>query len=738
MQKDQSPATQSDTSHFIMHEAQIVSPGIYYQSDKQCWLFITEASSYALGISTENLLLHLYWGPRLTSFAGLPVPQLPQGRASQGPGMSVATEEYPAFGGLHYNETAARATFSDGTRDLDLRFADFALDTQTPLPELRILLQDAVYPLQVTLRYRLDTINDLVVRSASFVNMGNDTIILERVFSAVWHLPRQFAARTLTTLAGHWAGETRIQQQTIVAGTALLESRRGITGATSYPWFAIENTDKAHAGESYFGTLAWSGNWVIRATTTVTGATAIAGGIHDHDFAWRLGNGERFDTPDFIAGFAPDHADGIRHRLHRYSSAHVLPQPQTSQLRPILYNSWEATTFDVSEKGQAILAERAAQLGVELFTMDDGWFAGRHDDHAGLGDWYADSSKFPHGLSPLVQRVHELGMQFGLWVEPEMVNPASELYRAHPDWVYYFTTRPRSESRHQLVLNVSRADVQAYLIAVLDKLVGEHDIQFLKWDMNRPISEPGWPEYVAQGGEAREIWVRHTWGVYAIMDELRRRHPKLSIESCSSGGSRADLGILRRTDQVWTSDNTHPDARLLIQEGTSYILPARVMGAWVTDAGRHEIPLSYRFHVSMLGMLGIGGHLLNWTQAEMAEAQKWIAIYKEIRPLLQQRGEQYWLISPSAHDGNLAAIEYAAPDGSEAVVFAFRRIDAFGEALPPLRLQNLRADALYHVEGVGSNTPGSTMHSGALLLHRGLELPLSRGPYASCLVRLRL
>jgi alpha-galactosidase len=718
--------------------AGVLSPGIHSLPEKRIWMLVTEQSCYALGITGEHLVLHLYWGPRLTSCAGLPEPHLPDDRAAQSPALTVATEEYPIYGGLRYAETVARAQFSDGTRDLDLSFVDAAIVEQATLPTLHIHLRDKVYPLLVTLRYQLDIANDLVIRSACFTNAGSDTIVLERVFSAAWHLPRQYARRTLTTLAGHWAGETRVQRQPLVAGTALIESQRGITGATAYPWFAIESDDKLHAGDIYFGTLAWSGNWVIRATTTITGTTTIVGGIHEHDFAWQLKSGASFETPDFIAGFAADHLDGARHRLHRYVCNHVLPQPQASQPRPVLYNSWEATTFDVTEEGQAILAERAAHLGIELFTVDDGWFAGRSNDHAGLGDWFADPRKFPRGLYLLVQRVQALGMQFGLWVEPEMVSPDSELYRAHPDWVYHFPTRPRSEARHQLVLNVCRTDVQNYLLDVLDKLVGEHDIQFLKWDMNRPLSEPGWPAYVAQGSEAREIWVRHTWGVYAIMDELRRRHPRLSIESCASGGSRADLGILRRTDQVWTSDNTHPDARLLIQEGLSHILPARVMGAWVTDAGRQDIPLAFRFHVSMLGMLGVGGHLLHWTDEELAEAKKWIALYKELRPLLQGQGEQYWLIAPSAHNGTLAAVEYTAPDASEAIVFAFRRIDAFHEPLPPLRLQHLRPDAFYGVETLGSNAPTETVQSGALLMHRGLELPLHRGHYASCIIRLRL
>jgi alpha-galactosidase len=710
-----------------------LSTGIHADPSRRLWALVTAQSTYAFGVTDDGLLMHLYWGSRLVSLIDLPSAELKPERSSQEPGLSKATEEYPPFGGLRYGETAAKVTFADGTRELDLRFATAETTERDGLPAIIVTMRDAAYPLTVQLGYKVDVENDLIIRSVTFASEADETIRIERAFSAIWHLPRQYAPRTLTTLAGQWLGETRLQQQPIVAGTALIESRRGITGAAANPWFAIESTFET-ATETYFGALAWSGNWVIRATTDITGATAVAGGIHEHDFSWLLKSGESFTTPEFVAGFAQDGFNGARRRLHHYTREQVLPKPQASQPRPVLYNSWEATFFDVTEEGQRKLAERAARLGVELFVVDDGWFPARVNDHAGLGDWQPDPVKFPRGLKPLSEYVKNLDMQFGLWVEPEMVNADSDLYRAHPDWIYHFPTRPRSEARNQLVLNMARADVQAYLIEVLNKLVAENGIDFLKWDMNRPISEPGWSDEIERGGEAREIWVRHALGVYAVMDALRANHPDLVIESCSSGGSRADLGILRRTDQIWTSDNTHPEARLFIQEGFSLVFPARVMVAWVTDQGRGLLPVAYRCHVSMLGTLGIGGNLVHWSDEEMDEVANWIAIYKEIRPLVQD-GDQYWLLSPHTTHGEVTAIEYVTAD--EAVVFAFRRADLFGEQLPRLRLLKLQPEANYRVEILGQKDSASYEASGAELMGYGLSLPLKRGPFASCVVRLK-
>ena len=296
----------------------------------------------------------------------------------------------------------------------------------------------------------------------------------------------------------------------------------------------------------------------------------MTGGYNDFDFSWPLKPGESLSTPPYYGGFSSRGFGEASRLMHRLERNEILPDHAHPHVRPVLYNSWEATTFDVNEPGQKVLAEKAAKLGVELFVMDDGWFGKRNDDHAGLGDWYVNPQKFPQGLQPLISYVNSLGMDFGLWFEPEMVNPDSDLYRHHPDWAMNFPGRPRSEARNQLVLNMARDDVKEYIFGVLDKMLSENNIKYIKWDMNRHFGEPGWAEVPV--AEQKEIWVKYVRNVYEIIDRLRAKHPNLEIESCSGGGGRLDLGILERVNVVWTSDNTEAFDRLGIQEGFTYRL----------------------------------------------------------------------------------------------------------------------------------------------------------------------
>ena len=363
------------------------------------------------------------------------------------------------------------------------------------------------------------------------------------------------------------------------------------------------------------------------------------------------------------------------------SSIPLCPEAPHRRLRPVLYNSWEATGFDVNEADQEALAEKAASIGVERFVMDDGWFGQRKDDHAGLGDWYVNPQKFPHGLKPLIDKVHSLGMDFGLWVEPEMVNPDSDLYRKHPDWVLNFPGRPRTEGRHQLVLNLARPDVRAYVYGFLDKLLSENDIAFLKWDYNRNWSEPGWP--AAPLAEQKEVYVKYVENLYSILAELREKHPHVEIESCSGGGARVDLGILRYTDEVWPSDNTDPFDRLSIQDGFTYAYSPGLMMAWVTDSpnwmNNRSTSLEYRFLSSMQGSLGIGANLNKWTPEDFATAKKLVAEYKAVRATVQD-GALYRLISPLG-GSEYSVTESVARDGHEAVVFAFLHSSQQGKPL---------------------------------------------------------
>jgi alpha-galactosidase len=673
------------------------------------WVLETQTTSYAFGLNGAGLLTHRYWGPRLMRGEDYPpAPDPWQEGALNNPPNQLTPEEYPAYGGVNYVDPCLKATFADGVRDLVLRFEA----AETTADELLIHLRDAHYPLRVTLGYRVHGEYDLIERGVRLANQGDQPITIERVWSAQWHLPADERFR-LTHLTGRWLDEFHLVREPLTPGKKILESRRIITGHQHQPWFAVDRgVADEDQGDVWFGLLAWSGNWKLSAEVTEFASTRISLGVNDWDFAWRLNPGETFETPTSYAGYTAAGFGGMSRRLHDFVRDRLLPHGRT--VHKVLYNSWEATTFNVDIASQVALAELAAEMGVELFVMDDGWFHGRASENAGLGDWWPDAGKFPDGLGPLIERVNALGMDFGLWVEPEMVNPNSDLYRAHPDWVIHFPTRQRTESRNQLILNIGHAAVQNYLIDALDRLLSENNIAFIKWDFNRYVSEPGWPD---APGDQRELWVRFVYGLYRIWGALRERHPHVIWQSCASGGGRADYGMLRLADQVWVSDNTDATSRLGIQEGYSQLFPANTMEAWVTDSamGGRPLPLAFRFHVSMCGSLGVGGHLLHWSAAERAEARGWVALYKEIREVVQL-GDQYRLRSPQVH--GFAAVQYMAKDGAEGVLFAFRTHLVPPVSLPPIHLRGLDPDSLYEVEGIAG------AKSGAAWMHGGLRLEL--------------
>jgi alpha-galactosidase len=483
----------------------------------------------------------------------------------------------------------------------------------------------------------------------------------------------------------------------------------------------------------WFGALAWSGNWKLVVEESPVHQVRITGGYNDFDFSYPLNPGEHLDTPTYFGGFSANGFGGASRCMHRLELNEILPDHGRPRVRPVLYNSWEATEFKVNETGQEALAEKAAKIGVERFVMDDGWFGVRDNDRAGLGDWFVNPKKFPNGLQPLIKSVNSLGMDFGLWFEPEMVNPASQLYRLHPDWVMHFPDRPRSEARNQLVLNMARNDVKEYIFKAVDQVLTDNNIKFIKWDMNRHFGEPGWPEVsVAQ---QKEIWIKYVRNVYEIMDRLRAKHPGLEIESCSGGGGRVDLGVLQRTDEVWTSDNTEAFDRLTIQEGFTYAYAPKVMMAWVTDVpnmnGR-STPLDYRFLVAMQGSLGIGANLNKWSEADFNLARKMIAYYKNVRQTVQL-GAVYRLFSP--RESNLTANQYVSNDGKQAILFAFLHSQQFRNPVPTVYLRGLAPDGIYKVTKIDNKLlDQNETYSGSYLMNHGLSLKLV-GDYDSTLVQ---
>lgn len=686
-------------------------------------VFVLDAgpATYAVGVNEKNELQPVYFGARLWRDADFTQARSAPGWASFDLPPNTTPQEYPGYGGGLFTEPALKVTLPDGVRDLVLNYQSHAIQGD----ELEIRMKDISYNLEVALRYKVYG-QGVIRKHAVITNRTGAGLTLESAQSGTLSLEAAEGYR-LTYLYGRWAGETQMVEEEIHPGVKVMESRRGNTSHQANPWFAIDGPKRATEteGRVWFGALGWSGNWRIAVEQNPHWQVRVTAGLNTFDFSHPLASGASLETPPFYVGYSGEGFGGASRALHRFEREFILPGGLQAKPRPVLYNSWEATTFNVDEAGQTALAKKAAALGVERFVMDDGWFGARNDDHAGLGDWTVNPKKFPNGLKGLIDSVKGLGMDFGLWVEPEMVNPNSDLYRAHPDWAMHFPGRPRTEARNQLILNMARNDVKEHVFGVLDKLVTENDIAFFKWDMNRNASQPGWPE--APPAEQKKFWMEYTKNVYEIIDRLRAKHPKLEIESCSGGGGRIDLGILRRVEEVWTSDNTDALDRLRIQEGFSQAYTPQTMMAWTTDVpnfnGR-STPLRFRFIVAMQGALGIGNNLNHWTEADTALAKKMIGWYKGVRAVVQQ-GDLYRLASPRDPSG-FAATEYVAPGRGEAVVFATLHSQQYGRGVEPLRLRGLDPQAVYAVTDIDGR---ATEMSGAALMERGLPLRLT-GDYA--------
>ncbi|WP_433381337.1 alpha-galactosidase [Streptosporangium sp. CA-115845] len=687
---------------------------IEYDPQRRIWLFSTPTTAYALGLDDDGTPRHVHWGRPLTLEQAAAVPRFRDPADSSFEHPRADRAELPVTG---FGPSALQVRFPGGGQEIEWRYEGHAVDGG----HLTILLRDRCHPLAVELHYRVHADVDVLERWTVLRHTGDGAPIeLLRADSASWAVPH-LAAYRLSHVTGAWGSEFRLRRDAAPGGETVLTSRRGVSGHHANPWVMIDDgaAGEEH-GEVWSSALAWSGSWRITLHRSPAERLCWSGGFGHEGVTWRLEPGETLETPVFAGLYRPDGFGGTSRSWHAYIARHVLPA--ASESRPVLYNSWEATGWAVTEEGQKRLAGLAAEVGAELFVMDDGWFGARDSDEAGLGDWTPNPGKFPAGLDGLIAEVHRLGMRFGIWVEPEMVNPDSDLYRAHPDWVLRQPDRRRTLLRNQLVLDFGRPEVAAWAHDWLDRLVAGHAIDFLKWDMNRAFTEAGRPGT----GDPGRVWIEHVRGVYEVMDRLRADHPRLRIEACAGGGGRVDLGVLRRTDEAWTSDNTDAVDRIAIQHGYGQIYPTRTMAAWVTDSphfltGR-ELPLRFRFHVAMAGVLGVGGDLSRWSAAERAEAAELVAIYKEIRPVVQH-GVHHRLGEPP-----LTGAQYVADD--RVVVLAWRLSSRFGAPPVPLRLRGLDPDARYRDDDTGA------VHHGAVLLAHGLPLELPGTDHTSALVRL--
>ncbi|MFG1664321.1 alpha-galactosidase [Streptomyces sp. Y7] len=590
---------------------------------------------------------------------------------------------------------------------------------------LRLTFTDDVLGLRTTLCYATVPGTDVLHRWTELTCTGTEELRLERLDSAAVNVPVTTGAR-LTYLTGQWSQEFQRTQLALTRGTFTIGSTQGVPGHAYVPWLAVQDltTDDAPA---YGVALEWPGNWHITAEAEPGGAIRVRAGRVPHEGAVVLDPGATLTTPRLACAFSPDGLDGLSRVWHRYDRH--LSGERLHRTRKVLYNSWEATGFDVDAAGQLELARTAADIGAELFVVDDGWFTGRHDDTGGLGDWYPDPAAFPQGFDRFVEDVRGLGLDFGLWVEPEAVSPGSRLHAEHPDWVYRIDDRPARLVRNQLLLDLGRTDVQDFVIGTLDRLLGTYAIGYLKWDMNRPPTERGRP-----GAGRVDLDAEHVAGYLRVLDHLRTAHPDVTVEGCAGGGARIDHMTLARADVVWPSDNTAPLDRLSVQHGFLHAHAPHVMSSWVTDAPGVFDPrprsLAFRFVNAMCGVLGVGADLRAWTPDQLAEAARWIARYKEVRDVLHH-GEARLLGSPS---DTTCGVQYDT--GARTVVAALSTGRLDGAPLVPGRPDRLRLRALDPAARYRDTATGTT-YSGAHLLHYGLPFAWSADHDADLVVLTR-
>ncbi len=712
-------------------------PSLIEQRD-QTFQLNAGGASYVLHIERERYPAHDHWGAPLACWQGAnairrqerifsPNP-FPEDRAFS---LDTLRQEFPGPGRTDFRSPAFQVRLADGSAAVDLWYSGARVAPGKPalpgLPAghvsspddaqtLYIELRDPLSGLEAELAYTAFRQHPVIARSVRLRNGGSRPLTIQRLYSLSLDLELP-GARWLQLSGAHVRERTAVERH-LTEGQVSVSSRRGASSHQQNPFFALLAPDAGEEhGEAWGFHLVYSGNFQALAELDQFGVLRVQCGINPEDFAWALEPGAVFQAPEVILTYSAAGKGGLSRAAHRFVLDQVCRGPWARRERPILINNWEATYFDFDEAKIDAIVAAAAPLGIELFVLDDGWFGKRDDDRSGLGDWTVNRRKLPSGIDGLADRVHGRGLKFGLWLEPEAVSPDSDLYRAHPDWCLHTPGRSRSEGRSQLLLDLGRPEVRAHLLAVLRNLLAGGQVDYVKWDMNRHLTETG-------GAAAH----RHLLGLYEILEAVTTAYPEILFESCSGGGGRFDLGMLYYTPQIWTSDNTDAVSRLEIQWGTSLAYPAAAMGAHVSASPNHQVrrltSLKTRADVAMAGAFGYELDPRAFTAAEAEEVRAVNAWYREHRGLLQF-GDVYRLQDPRGDES--AAWLVVAADRRRAVLFWYRILARPAAAQVVLRFRGLEPGLRYRVGGDGV----VGVWAGDELMGAGLRLPEAQGDFQS-------
>ncbi|HMH57725.1 MAG TPA: alpha-galactosidase [Galbitalea sp.] len=625
------------------------------------WTLRTTTSEYVVSLLPDDSGLVLdHWGVPVPG--GLPPWSEPDRHPQYRLPADAAPLEYATAGQRHTGFSELLIDRGDSLTGAAwlAETAGILFDQQAS--SLSVPFRDETGTLRLTLHTTTSQATDVVRRWITLENLGEGTIELPRAFSAGWSLPVGQRSR-VHYLAGAWAQEFQPQHLDLTFGTFSIGSRQGVTSLAFSPVVSVESSIGGREAEGYGVALEWSGSWRLQVESSIVGdRMRVSCGIDDDTTTVVLLPGERFESPASLGVWSAFGVEGVTQSWQHYQR-NALARSLDAAKRPVVYNSWMATEFEVRFDHQLQLARRAKRLGVETFVVDDGWFLGRTSDHAGLGDWMPDPAKFPNGIRELADAVLAEGMRFGIWIEPEAVNPDSDLYRAHPDWVYRAGDRPLVFVRNQLVLDLGRGEVRDWVMETLRTLLHSAPISYLKWDMNRPVSDGGRPGDI----HGRQWSLQHTRNYYEILRMLRDEFPQVTLEACAAGGGRIDNAVLALADVVWPSDATGPRDRLAIQHGYLSAYPAYAMSSWVTDEDgmrdRGAVSFEFRFVVAMAGVLGIGANLLDWNDEQVERAAELVELYKSIRHIVHQGRS----IRHGSTDELTYFLEYATDDPSDPV-----------------------------------------------------------------------
>ena len=726
---------------------------IYFDSSKRLFLLQAGETSYVMGLSATGYLCHLYWGKKIRNLhVDLNAAQsnnlhsfhIPE---PEDPSFSLENSllEYPSYGNSDFRCPAVQIKNASGHSIVRPKYLSHRIYKGKPKLEglpatyvekdeeadtLEITLADKWNAIEIKLLYTAFVHRDVIARSVCLTNTGSQDVALLRAFSASVDMPCRGCS--MLQLSGAWGRERQLFRRKLVPGMQSIESRRGASSHQQNPFVAILSPDAdENKGSVYALSLVYSGNFYAGAELDPYDNARFFIGLNPFNFSWQLSPGQCFQTPEAVLVYSDEGLGKMSRTFHHLYRERLCRGKYRDQERPVIYNNWEATRFCFDSKKIRELVADASRLGIDLFVLDDGWFGKRDSDTSSLGDWNVNRRKIPEGLRGLADAVHKAGMKFGLWVEPEMVSPDSELYRKHPDWCVHESGITSTLARHQLVLDFSREDVCTTIEESLTKLLDNTSIDYIKWDMNRNITEAG--SDLLPPDRQNEALHRYMLGVYRVLEHLTARFPDVLFENCASGGGRFDPGLLYYMPQTWTSDDTDAVERIRIQYGTSFVYPASAIGAHVSAIPNQQIkrmtPLQTRGRVAMTGNFGYELDLDRLSGKEREEICQQIKDYKSIRKLVQF-GELYRLRNPFAE--NAAAWMYVSEDRSESCAFYFRILDHANTAVDYLKFDGLLEEKIYR------NTIDGNQYGGDELMNRGLPVPLDRGDFQSYMWHFRV